>query len=229
MDNYDKVAEWLDGADAVLITASNGLSIAEGYNIFADDGNFRKYFGEYREKYGVDCLIRGVFAPMSPKDRAGYMDAVHRYLIDDYRGSDVMKDLLKIIGSRPYFVVTSNADTHFQMNGFDGDRIFEVEGNFDGLAEGSPEWAAQQERFQRFVSDNAHRNAVLLELGIGNGNRLIKAPTMDIAARYSKWRYVTMNMPGEIYVPDALRERSAALEGDIAEGFRTLLSRRGGI
>ncbi|WP_338935386.1 hypothetical protein [Lactobacillus helveticus] len=29
--------QWLDDADAILVTASNGLSISEGLNLFAND------------------------------------------------------------------------------------------------------------------------------------------------------------------------------------------------
>ena len=38
----------IHNSDAILISASNGLSIAEGYNIFADDENFEKYFEHFR-------------------------------------------------------------------------------------------------------------------------------------------------------------------------------------
>lgn len=37
----------IEDADALLIGASNGLSIAEGYNIFADNEMFRSQFGVF--------------------------------------------------------------------------------------------------------------------------------------------------------------------------------------
>ena len=60
VNDYKEAKDWLKNTDAILITASNGLSIAEGYHIFADDGSFRRYFGKFRQKYGLDSLIRGV-------------------------------------------------------------------------------------------------------------------------------------------------------------------------
>lgn len=222
-NDFKAAKELLDGADAILVTASNGLSIAEGYHIFADNEPYRRYFGKFREKYGTNCLIRGVFTPMSKDDKAEYMATVHRYLIEDYHGSKVMEDLLALLEDKPYFVVTSNGDTHFQMNGFDADRIFEVEGNFDGLEERSAEWEAQRQRFARFVQENKDRNVVLFELGIGSRNGLIKAPAMEMAAGNPTWRFITMNMPQEINVPAALAGRSIALTGDIAANFEALL------
>lgn len=43
MERYRQIAEKIKEADGILIGASNGLSIAEGYNIFADDGRFLYY------------------------------------------------------------------------------------------------------------------------------------------------------------------------------------------
>ena len=118
MNSFSEAACWLSQADAILMTASNGLSIAEGYHIFADNEDYRKYFGRFRQKYGTDCLIRGVFTPMTEEDHKAYMQTVHQYMIDDYHGSRVMEDLLELVRPHPYFIVTSNGDTHFQMNGF---------------------------------------------------------------------------------------------------------------
>lgn len=45
----EKACHALRQADAILIGASNGLSIAEGYNIFADNEMFRSQFGSFRQ------------------------------------------------------------------------------------------------------------------------------------------------------------------------------------
>ncbi len=222
INEFEKAKEWLEQADAILITASNGLSIAEGYHIFANNEPFREYFSAFAEKYGVDCLIRGVFTPMTKEDHAAYMRTVHQYMIDDYRGSSVMRDLYGIVCKKPYFIVTSNCDTHFQMNGFDKSYIFEVEGNFDGMQEGSAQWQEQRQRFADFIQEHETKKVVLLELGIGSRNRLIKAPTMDMAVRHTNWNYITMNMPREINVPAALQEKTIALTGDIGTNFGRL-------
>lgn len=223
-NDLTRARQWIDGADALLITASNGLSIAEGYNIFADDADFRRYFETFRSRYGVDSLIRGVFTPMAPGDKEAYLDTVHRYLIDDYSDSAVMKNLQQLVQNQDHFILTSNGDTHFQINGFDPQQLFEIEGNFDGLKEGTPEWEAQRTRFLDFVQHRLDRRVVLLELGIGAANQLIKAPTMSLAAAHPAWQFITMNLPGEINVPPALDARTIALTGDISENLSRLVT-----
>lgn len=154
MNDYNLAKNLIIGSDAILITASNGLSIAEGYHIFADNDEFKKYFGDFRSRYGIPNLISGVFAELPPSEHERFMRQVHKYLIEDYHGSIVMKNLLEIIAKKKYFILTTNADTHFKLNGFDADSIFEVEGNFDGMEMQSPEWKAQLGRFRKFISEN---------------------------------------------------------------------------
>lgn len=50
MSVYQEIQKAIDMADGLLIGASNGLSIAEGYNLFADDLWFQKNMGDFREK-----------------------------------------------------------------------------------------------------------------------------------------------------------------------------------
>ena len=46
MSNTAKTAsDWIKNADAILVTASNGLSISEGLNLFANDKKFKGSFG----------------------------------------------------------------------------------------------------------------------------------------------------------------------------------------
>ncbi len=219
--NARTAAQLIREADAVLISASNGLSIAEGYHIFANNEAFQKYFGFFHRKYGISSLIQGVFARIPEHDQ--YMKTVRKYLIEDYEGSEVMKELLSLVRDKEYFIVTSNGDTHFQMNGFDPARIFEVEGNFDGTEMYGQEWKEQKDRFQSFVNRHREQNAVVLELGIGMRNTMIKKPLMDMTAAYPAWKYITLNMPREIYIPENIAERSIALPGDIAGTFKALL------
>ena len=65
MNLYQEIAQRLKDADTVIIGASNGLSISEGLNIFADDLWFQENFGDFREKYGIHSLIEGAFCRFS--------------------------------------------------------------------------------------------------------------------------------------------------------------------
>ena len=164
-----------------------------------------------------------VFAPLPKNEHEKYMQIVHKYLIDDYKGSEVMKNLFSII-KKNYMIITSNADRHFQINGFDENRIFEIEGNFDTLIECSKEWQIQREHFKSFIQEYSNKNIVVFELGIGAGNRLIKAPLMELAANNKNWKFITLNMPQEINISQNIKDRSIALEGDIKETFKLMLN-----
>lgn len=224
MTSIKQAQEMIKNSSAILISASNGLSIAEGYNIFADDENFRKYFNEFKVLYGINGLIQGVFAQIPEADHNVFMSKVRQFLIDDYQPTSVFANLKELVSGKDYFVVTSNADTHFQMNGFDEDKIFEVEGNFDGLEMKSSIWQKQQERFEKFVADHKNDNVLQLELGIGARNQMIKGPLMKLVADNLQWRYLTMNMPQEINVLPEIEDRSTTLTGDIGANFQQLLS-----
>ena len=60
-NTYQTIREKIDQADAVLIGASNGLSISEGFNLFADDRWFQENFGDFRAKYGIHSVLQGAF------------------------------------------------------------------------------------------------------------------------------------------------------------------------
>ena len=47
MNIYQEISQIIKEADGILVGASNGLSIAEGYNIFADDAWFQENMGDF--------------------------------------------------------------------------------------------------------------------------------------------------------------------------------------
>ena len=61
MTEIQIAAQAIREADALLIGASNGLSIAEGYHIFANNEMFRRQFGDIQQKYGIRSVIEGCF------------------------------------------------------------------------------------------------------------------------------------------------------------------------
>ena len=223
---YQRAVQELELADQVLVSASNGLSIAGGYHIFADNEAFRQYFGKFREKYGIHSIIQGVFAPLPQEVHAEFMSQLRKYFVMDYQPTEVMQNLKELLASKDYFVVTSNADTHFQLNGFAEDRLFEVEGNFIDMPEGSAEWKQQSERFNAFVQRSRDSRLVVLELGIGARNQLIKAPLMELVDGHLNAFYITLNLAQEINIPAKLADCSLGVAGDIGESFRQMLKAR---
>lgn len=55
---YDKISTYIKNADAVLIGASNGLSISDGYHIFADNEWFQKNSGRFTAVWHIVSTMR---------------------------------------------------------------------------------------------------------------------------------------------------------------------------
>lgn len=68
----------------------------------------------------------------------------------------------------------------------------------------------------------AGRQNSLLICDIGARNQMIKALLMKMVAEHPSWHYVTLNMPGEIYIPAQIADRSLAVPGNIANSFASI-------
>lgn len=73
-----------------------------------------------------------------------------------------------------------------------------------------------EERLQKFLRKYHGKHLVVLELGIGWRNQLIKAPLMRLVEREPHAGYITINR-GEVYIADGIRDKSVGLDGDLAE------------
>lgn len=261
----DRVVEKIKNADAVLIGASNGLSISEGYNIFAENQDFIDLFSDFREKYGIHSILQGVFFNYpSEVDKWTFLTRLIHKNYHKYEVSNAMKSLYELASEKPYFIVTSNGECHFEKAGFKEENIFEIEGNLlnmqcshachdkiystydliENMAQSTsngkvseelipkcPECGGNmdlnvamnqyfipntdaQKKCSEFIKEYSGKNLVILELGIGWRNKLIKAPFMEIAKEEENATYIILNK-GEIYIPDFIKDKSFGLDGDM--------------
>lgn len=67
-----------------------------------------------------------------------------------------------------------------------------------------------RERFQAFLNQYHGKKLVVLELGIGPRNQLIKAPLMHLVDMEPNAAYVTINL-GELYITDNIRAKSIVI------------------
>lgn len=258
-------AEAIRKADAILIGTSNGLSIAEGLHLFADNAAFDRLFGDFKKKYGLTCLLQGMAGRWTSDDeRWAFWGRLLHHYCGQYRPTTVMENLKALVGDRDCFVLTSNGEGHFAMSGFASETIWEIEGNWlamqcarrchdtlypvlaqaealaaaekDGrvpaelvprcpryggpmtvqIAAGPariPDLAAER-RYRIFLQRNHDKRLVLLELGLGRRNQLLKAPLMELAAQEPHASYITVNL-GEIYIPETIRTKSCGLDGPL--------------
>ena len=268
MDQYREIAEKIKAADAILIGASNGLSITEGLHLFADNDAFDEVFGDYKEKYGLRCILDGIFYHWNTiEEKWGFLSRLIMHYSGSYKTSEVMNDLKKIVGEKPYFVLTSNGEGHFELSGFEANKIYELEGNWiemrcsrmcheevypslpaiRGMAAAEQNGTVPNEKipkcpkcgavmelytaqppkqtvikeWETFLRRWHNKKIVILELGIGWRNQLIKKPLMQLTAREPQATYVTINL-GEIYIPDNIREKSYGLDGYLSEQLKRI-------
>ncbi|MDN4494411.1 Sir2 family NAD-dependent protein deacetylase [Ureibacillus aquaedulcis] len=276
-EKYYEILSKLEEADAIVIGASNGLSISEGIHIFADNADFQENFGDFREKYGIRSIIQGCFYSFpSQEEKWAFFSRMYSYFLYQKKEvSPVMKNLYELIKDKNYFVLTSNIDDHFRQAGFPKDRLFEIEGNCsnlqcrsgchdsiyrgdDVLSEmaqsqedgkvpaslipkcpecGGPmqvhlevdhnflrgeSWQTSYQAYQDFINKAHGKKIVLLELGVGARNQLIKAPFMKITSFEEKATYITFNRGSELYIPEAIADKSIGIDGNIAEVLQQL-------
>lgn len=221
--SIEKARKAIQEAEAVIIGASNGLSISEGYNIFADNEMFRQQFGDFREKFGLRNVLDGIFSEhMDSVSRQEFLKRLVKLWIEDYQPSAPMRNLYSLVKDKPYFVLTTNADEHLEAAGFDAEKIWEIEGTFrTTLRNEAP--VNRNEAFEHFLSNYDGNKIVVLELGIGSRNRIIKLPLMQLVYRQPKATYITLNLPHEIYIPEEIADKSIALSGDIAFTLQNLI------
>ena len=119
----------LSEADTVVIGAGAGLSTSAGFNYTGV--RFEKYFSDFAEKYGIKDMYSGGFYPFAtPEEHWAYWS---RYIyINRYMDAPkpVYDDLLKLVGDKDYFVITTNVDHCFQKAGFDKKRLFYTQGDY---------------------------------------------------------------------------------------------------
>lgn len=128
-DNTDRLREALDQADAVIVGAGSGLSASAGLTYSGEW--FRKYFGDFAERYGIRDMYSGGFYPFpSAEERWAWWSRhiwVNRYAPIP---NDVYSRLFQKIKDKDYFVLTTNVDHCFQRSGFDKNRLFYTQGDY---------------------------------------------------------------------------------------------------
>lgn len=125
---YERAAETFQAAQAFVIGASNGLSISEGFNIFADDEWFRDHFGDFRERHGLRSVMQAASYPYATdEERWGFWSRLAFLKSYDEPATSAMLALRSIVDKRPCFIVTTNGEGHFQQAGFSESSVFEME------------------------------------------------------------------------------------------------------
>lgn len=127
----------IEQADAILIGAGSGLSTAAGFTYSGE--RFQKYFGDFAQKYGIKDIYSGGFYPFENRETYWAWWSRHIYYNRYVKApSDVYETLLSLVKDKEYFVLTTNVDHQFQMNGFDKKRLFYTQGDYGLLQSENP-------------------------------------------------------------------------------------------
>ena len=235
----------IEEAECVLVGGASGLSAAGGGDFYYEDNaSYRKYFGKYAEKYHFKGAFDGMMRPWKSREEFwGYL-ATFLHTTQTAEIREPYRDLDSLLDGKDFFVLTTNQDTQF-VKLYPEEKVAEIQGDhrffqcskrctddtwdavkpveemIRAMGEGTsvpteliprcPHCGAEA-----FLEKYHGKKLVILELGIGWRNQLIKAPLMRLTAREPQAVYVTVNL-GEIFIPDEIRDKSYGLDGDLAE------------
>jgi len=125
----DKAAKAIDGADYILIGAGAGLSTAAG--IEYSGKRWEDNFPDFIQKYSMTDMYSSGFYPFKTSEEKWAYWARHinlnRYSVGK---TEVYQKLLGLVKNKDYFVLTTNVEHQFWINGFDDERIFATQGDY---------------------------------------------------------------------------------------------------
>ena len=129
VQRLDKAKKAIDDADYIIIGAGAGLSTAAGVEYTGE--RFEKYFKDFIDEYGFTDMYSSGFYPFKTQEEKWAYWARHvfanRY---DVGKTDVYQKLLKLVENKEYFVLTTNVEHQFWINGFEDERIFATQGDY---------------------------------------------------------------------------------------------------
>ena len=134
-----------------------------------------------------------------------------------------MNGLRRLTEHADTFVITCNIDGHFARAGFSENRVLETEGSIrtsiDEMRLAHPDAlaAAQLEELARLVQVHRNDRVVILELGVGLRNGIIKRMLAQVANASEHAIYIVFNY-SQAMAPDASCE-TILVEGDMAPAF----------
>lgn len=125
----ERLKEALNRADAVVIGGGAGLSASAGFTYSGE--RFERNFVDFIEKYHFKDMYSAGFFPYDTLEAYWAYWSRHIYF-NRYvpAPKPVYDDLLTLVKSKDYFVITTNVDHQFQKAGFDKKRLFYTQGDY---------------------------------------------------------------------------------------------------
>lgn len=130
MTDLNTTKQWLKDAEAVIVTAGNGMACEEGLDILSEE-NFDDDFGKVAEKYDVHTIgdaLDKKFDSWS-EQWTFWSQLIEEYSLN-YLPSESMRALKTLLKNKKYFIATSTFGHFFESAGFNENRIFNAFGDW---------------------------------------------------------------------------------------------------
>ena len=128
----ERAARAIYDSKKLVIGAGAGLSAAAGLEY--NGRRFTENFKPFIEKYEMQDLYTSSFYPFNTQEEKWAYWARHislnRY---ETQVTELYQELLEVVSSKEYFVITTNVESQFEKAGFEKAKIFEVQGNYAWL------------------------------------------------------------------------------------------------
>lgn len=119
----------IEEAEYIIVGAGAGLSEAAGFNYGGE--RFDLNFQDFKDKYGIEDMYSGTFYEFeSEEERWAFWARVINCNTYEAEHTPIYQKILEIVKDKKYFVLTTNADNQFFLNGFDMNSYFETQGNY---------------------------------------------------------------------------------------------------
>lgn len=126
------IAEFLKESQHILIGGGAGLSASAGID-YTDSVTFSKLFpGWVKKGYRMQYEFIG-FEDWTEGERWAYWATHVNHVFYEFPPSTVYQKLHEIVKEKDFYVITSNADGLFIKSGFEPERVFQAQGNYDRL------------------------------------------------------------------------------------------------
>lgn len=143
------LAALLAEADAVVVGIGAGMSAADGFTYIGE--RFETAFPDFIEKYGLLDMLQASLYQFA--DLEEYWAFQSRFVALNYLDQPVGQaylDLKEMLETKPYHIITTNADNAFAAAEYEMDKVFHIQGEY-GL------WQCSQ-----FCHQQTYRNDALI-------------------------------------------------------------------
>jgi NAD-dependent SIR2 family protein deacetylase len=213
----------------ILVAAGAGLSVPAGID-YNDTVSFAQRYPGMVD-LGFGCAYQLIGHPALRADPAlmwGYYGEHAHWMRFELGANEMYSTLREVVGQHDYYVWTTNVDGMFEKNGFDADRIYTMQGDFQSLQCLKPcrQDAVWESRpvLEQIVKHTDHRTQRLQDLSLVPKCPYCDGPAM-LNVRGGSWfledHLVPMRHRVEAWMRDAVQQGDPVLILEIGAGFNT--------